>query len=62
MGIDLATCRFDVESGQQHGRGPGPVSNTWSIGVGSSSKNLSSRSKSVASKAATLASSSRPTR
>jgi hypothetical protein len=23
MGIDLATCRFDVESGQQHGRGAG---------------------------------------
>ena len=37
------------------------MTNTWSIGVGSSSKNRASRSKSVASKAAVLAPSSSPT-
>ena len=62
MGVQLAACRLDVEPRRAARGGPGPVSNTWSIGVGSSSKNLPSRSKSVASKAAMLAPSSRPTR
>jgi hypothetical protein len=55
MGVDVAACLVDVELRQRRVVGSGPVTSTWSIGVGSSSKNLPSRSKSVASKAAMLA-------
>ena len=64
VGVDVAVGRFQVERLERGGGGggPGPVTSRWSMGVGRAPKNRSSRSRLVASKAAMLALSSRPTR
>ena len=55
MRVDTAACGLDVELRERRVRAQDTTS-TWSTGAGSSLKNLSSRWKSVASKAAMLAS------
>ena len=62
MGVEVATRSVDVELRQRQRLGPAGPSPARGRSAGSSAKNLPSRSKSVASKAAMLAPSSRPTR